>query len=319
MDNERNGFALMGALKTLEFIGTRVITKAPALYNIANLAISAFDDAVLKTSEVKGTPLVLVYQQGRVGSTSVYEALSSGQNKFPVFHLHTLSFDRANSIIHERRLSKSRIDRNIFLAKKVAASIERRRLMGRDSAPHKLVVIFREPIGLMISLIFMHGEKNFLKNFDGNNVSNYEKALSCIKGRLEADDPSGWAVNRWLEEILPSEIGIDPFFSDFDIHEGFGISRNKELDLCLLKFERLDTSFNKAVGSLLRIDMGHINLRHSNVHKNAKYDRLHQFVKENLELSVDFCRRAYDTRTMRHFYSEKEREALIAKWARRKR
>lgn len=304
----------MNALKLLEFAGTRALKRLPFLYSTAARGIGLVDSVSLAINEWNSKPLLLVYQQGRVASTSVYEALARSQSGLSVFHLHTISAQRADEIVARSRESGIRLDRNIILAKKVAQSLGRRRQRGRLSRPFKVVTIFREPVGIMLSLKMLNAQQSFADSLAMGSIPSPQEALEQVKASLERDDPSGWAIGNWFEEVLQEELGVDVFSVPFDHKNGFTLIETKEFDLVLLKYEMLKTSFSPAITALLGNEPPGLELRYSNVHRNDPFDEAHAYIKENLRLSQEFCERAYSTRFMQHFYSEEERKQLFLRW-----
>jgi len=304
----------MNALKSLEFAGTRALKRVPFLYSTATKGVGLFDSASLAINEWRSKPLLLVYQQGRVASTSVYEALARAQSGLSVFHLHTLSAQRADEVAARSKESGTRLDRNIILAKKVARSLDRRRQRGGLAQPFKVVTIFREPIGIMLSLKMMDAQQSFADISAMGTLPSPQDALEHVKASLERDDPSGWAIGNWFEEVLQEELSIDVFSTPFDHKNGFTLIGNNEFDLVLLKYEMLKTSLTPAITALLGQEPPGLELRYSNVHRNDPFDEIHAYIKENLRLSQEFCERAYSTRFMQHFYSDEEREQLCLRW-----
>lgn len=52
----------------------------------------------IKDTEIRNVPIV-IYQMGKVGSSSIYNSLK--QNGFQVYHIHTLDLSRTKRIIDE--------------------------------------------------------------------------------------------------------------------------------------------------------------------------------------------------------------------------
>ena len=305
----------MNRLRILEFLGVRLVVRMPITYRAGAFFIGVADSILLKVYERWKKSYVIVYQQGRVGSTSVYEALSKHQAQYPVFHLHTMSLSHATRLIEGKKKQNSKIDRNVILSKKVALSIRSGCERNLEPPRHKIITIVREPIGLMLSLIFMRGKTSLQEFLGVEDDLHGLKSAVLFKERLERDDPAQWMINRWFEEVLPSELGVDLLSRESIGGNGFGIFRSSRYDICVLKFERLNESFGDAMSEFLGLSMDHAKLEIANIHGDKKYHDLHRYLKGNLKLSSDFCRRAYSTPTMQHFYSEAEREVLIEKWS----
>lgn len=293
----------MSILKRIEFAGTRALKRAPFLYVAATRVIGMADSAVLSLAEMRGRPLLIVYQQGRVASTSVYEALVRARPGMPVFRLHTLSAERAQATVDRWYRKGGPVARNLILSGKVARSLERRRARGGSAPPLKIVTIFRDPIAVMLSLSFFRARQAMPELFAAESDAAREEALAITRSTLEGDDPSGWETGRWLDEVLNAELGIDVYETPFDHRRGFSLRRSPDFDLALIKFERLGTALTEATGTLIGSDRPAPDLRRANIHRVREFTRTEDHIKRHLTLSGAFCDRAYSTRFMQHFYS----------------
>jgi hypothetical protein len=298
--------------KRMELRLTRVVAHSPDwVYDLSRNVRAAFDIPYIRWKSSADVPFVLVYQQGRVASTSVYESLCSLELGLPIFHVHTLSRARAEARIERARREGRRVDRNLVVGSALSRELEKHQAdPGR--APWKVVTIFRDPIAVMMSIHFMHPE--ILEASTGAGEIERDAMLEHFQRIFENDDPAGWELSRWYEDVFAEETGVDVFAHPFDRDRGYSIVREQGLEVLLLRFESLRQCFSEAVAEWLDVSPSRVSLPHANVHREKSLDGLHDFAKKNLALSRAACERVYSTRFVRHFYSDAAIEALVDRW-----
>lgn len=160
-------------------MATGFVANSPApIYNGARMIQNLCDFRKINKAVRHGIPLVLVYQQGRVASTSVYASLLAANLDMPVYHVHTLSSARATEWIERAKQSGRRINRNFVLGKMLGEVIS-----GLGEGPYpdpwKIICIFREPISVMLSLHFLNPREN-LRNYWKNTERKIRTGLLII-------------------------------------------------------------------------------------------------------------------------------------------
>ena len=305
----------MGVLKFVDFKATRwLANSSPSIYNIARWLRCFFDKIYIDWSIYKNKPFVLIYQQGRVASTSVYESVCAVNLPYPVFHVHTVSAQRAQKRIAMAKKNKTRVDRNLVVGRLVGEAIERNK--GKNgSEPWKVISIFRDPISIIMSLHFMNIDRHLQGVSTGNGRIDKMAVMQHFERLFANDDPSGWAIVNWFDDVFLEELGVDVYSHQFEYKKGYTIINDLRFNILLLKFENLASAFKYGAAKLLNVESQRLNLLHSNIHRDRRYDEVHKYVKKNFKLSRSICEKVYSTKFMKHFYSEDEIEELIRKWS----
>ncbi|PLX48509.1 MAG: hypothetical protein C0613_10835 [Desulfobulbaceae bacterium] len=305
----------MSHRKTGRELTTVLVSRAPRfVYDIARIGQNIVDRWVISRAVQNGTPVVLIYQYGRVASTSLYTSLLAANLEFPVYHVHTLSQYRANQGIYKAKEHGRRVARYLVLGKIVGEKI----ISLRDSPPPqpwKIVTVFRDPVSVMISLHFMNVSRYFAGSLKKNGELDKHKAIEHFLEILEKDDPSGWALSNWFDDVFYNELGVDVYKHKFDKDRGYTIINDSIFDILLLRFENLETGFNEGVAKLFNVDKQRVKLLHSHLHKDDKYADLQNYVKNNLKLSKSSCDKIYATKFAKHFYSDELISKLTKKWS----
>jgi len=191
-----------------------------------------------------------------------------------------------------------------------------RQKIGRLVQPWKIICICRDPISIVISLHFMEPETSFRHLMDGDGRLDNPSVLEHFIRLFDNDDPSGWGVCRWFDDVFRDELGIDVYEYPFDVERGYTVIKDGCFSILLLRFEDLATAFSVGVAELLGVDPSRLTLLHSHIHKNDRYAAQHQYIKTHLKLSRDTCNKIYATKLVSHFYSASSIERLTQHWTR---
>jgi hypothetical protein len=301
----------MNLIKKLDQLSTRYITNSNALvYNAVRSVRCKLDKYKLSGYIDKKIPLTLVYQQGRVGSTSVYEALQSAQLGHPVYHVHTIDSDNASKQIYKQKIRKEKVYRNLFIGKYLGDLIS----SGRKTQKWNIVCIFRDPIAVVMSLYFMNAKSSFKGTLNDEGTIDPSLAMEHLRTLFENDDPNDWAVVNWFDTIFYHEVGVNVYDYKFDYDKGYVVIETEEYRIILLKLESLKEQFSAAMADFYNTDETKFALKVANVHRDQKQDEVHQIVKKDFELTQKNCQKVYQTKFVEHFYSPSEIELLAKKW-----
>jgi len=304
------------SLKTVKLKATEFIVNSSAgLYNLARFLYCSIDQFLINLNSKRGKPFILIYQQGRVASTSVYESIKSLNLSYPVHHVHTISYKHAQGEIDRLKKKGGKVYRHFFVGKYLYKALNRHNL--RDNPlPWKIICIFRDPIEIMISLHFLNLDNAPNNKFSINGELDKKKTLAFFENLFENNDPSNWAICNWFDDVFFKELGIDVFLTPFDKTDGYTLISSNKMDVLLIRFENLEQAYKQGTAKLLGLNPNDINLQHENLHVNKSANELHKYIKQNLKLSKNACEKVYSTKFVQHFYSPELIEILTSKWTR---
>ncbi len=296
-------------------IVTRAISRSPCIvYNCARAIQNFIDAHKIREAVSSDNPLILIYQYGRVASTSVYTSVLDANLGHPVYHVHTLSADRASKWIQKARQNKEKIDRNIIVGKLLGDIISNSSANPRQT-PWKIICIFREPISVIISLHFLNPKGPFAELLAKHGNSCPDRVLKYFQDLFNRDDPAGWLLTRWCDDVFFEETGINVYDYGFNVDQGFAILRENKFEILLLRFEDLTNAFKQGAARFFEKEEQQFNLAHSHIHKSDEYQDVHDYVKLHLKLPIGTCEKIYSTKFFNHFYSKATIEMLVAKWS----
>lgn len=252
---------------------------------------------------------ILVYQPGKVGSSSIYKSIFN--LKLPVIHLHRLAY---NSNLFG--------DENISAYNELMEQIKQSRI--------KIITGVREPISRDISNFihnlndgrwytysFLNQDINdtFQKVVDKYYVNkNYKHELRNDYKWLDISWNCGkyGQMFEWFDFELKKVFGIDIYDYPFDKEKGITIIKKDNIEIFLYKLEQLNNN-EKELGKF--IGNSKFTLLNDNVGNEKKYKYLYEEFLQNLKISKNYFEIYYlNNEKMKHFYTEKEISIFMQKW-----
>jgi len=252
---------------------------------------------------------ILIYQPGKVGSSSIYKSILD--LKLPVIHLHRLAYNF-----------------NLFGNENINAYNE---LMERiKQSKIKIITGVREPIirdisnfihnlddGRWYTYSFLNQDMNNTfqrvvdryyvnKNFEHRAEGNYKWLdISWNYGKYGQ-------IFEWFDFELKKVFGIDIYDYPFDREKGFTVIKKGNVEVFLYKLENLNNN-EKSLGEF--IGNSKFTLLNDNIGNKKKYKYLYQEFLKNLKISRSYFEVYYhDNKKMKHFYTDSEVSMFMKRW-----
>ena len=218
------------------------------------------------------TPGFLLFQPGKVGSSTVYYTLKKAG--VPVIHFH--SFD-ADIYLEQLECYLKQADQQI-----------------------RMITLVRDPVARDISMYMQRFTELYL---DKNTVD--ADILQGIYKYLKQSLTQKCSEEfQWFDKIKKIT-GIDIFQYPFDKENGWGIVRQGKWEILILKVEKLNQNL-KILEKFTRTELKRFVKDNIGEQKNYKY--LYAAVKEKLGLSADVLDQYYEcNERFDHFYTEQEK------------
>lgn len=242
---------------------------------------------------------ILVYQMGKVGSSTVVDTLHQLRLDRPVLHLHTLAADRLAFAKARQRGSGSP-----FLHEHLLVSTILEKKLSQAPFPCSVITLTREPISRAISFVFEDRVKQAPHALKPDGTVD-TAALSEVVNQLLASPDNGTAdPSLWFDGELRSVFGVDVFAHPYDLERGYTIIPGEHVRVLVLRMEDLNRSLALALADFLGLDAGAITLREANVGGAKWYSGYLEEVKRTLQLPPDVARSVFGTRYFKHFYAQ---------------
>jgi hypothetical protein len=274
------------------------------------------------TIAARNKPLLLVYQMGKVGSTTVEESLKAAHLDYSIFHIHVLteegisweekSYFGDTPKFRRRSLwpkTKHLYD-SLFLSKRVQVPLNGQQRL-------KVVTLVRDPIARNISAFFQTLERtspDLLKN-SSDPGEQVERLNHSFRRSLDENSESYYRYPYdWFNCELKPSFEVDVFATDFPKAKGYQIYSSGRADILLLKLEDLEEKGREAISKFLGLD--DFLLRRSNETGSKSYASIYQAFVNSLILPEGYVEDQIQKNRVDHFYTRSEIDNFRSKWNR---
>jgi hypothetical protein len=248
----------------------------------------------------------LVYQMGKVGSSTVVETLENLPLLSPIVRVHSLHPAKVSEDIETLRESLGYLREHV-----ITSSTLVQKQLDWGEFPCTVITLTREPVGRAISFAFQDWrrqlpEVSVVRDLDPEKM--IELVMQKLRpGSLHADP------GRWFERELKSVFGIDVMTVPYDFDQGYVKIQAGPVDVLVMRMEDLDRSLKGGLRELYGLSSRGIEVERSNVGKKKAYADLLADVKARLSLPRPVSKRVWSTDYARHFYGP-DLSRLRDKW-----
>ena len=261
---------------------------------------------------------IIIFQPGKVGSNTLKATLKAYGK--PVVSCHGILFS-------------SEYDGSLELKRAYIQALKSKKNI-------KMITLVREPISKDIGHFFQKidfaendvgwlikgiMEKNFQTSFlnylsmitpfdftEKQNKVKFNEQMICHIDYIGKKSDKG-ALLGWYEEELLHNLDIDILDSDFDIDHGYGIMKCGNIELLILKLEKLN-QLADVIGNFVGIEQ--LKLISVNQAINKSYKYAYKQFYEAIWLPKEYVDFYYqENEYLNHFYSDKERDEFYRKWS----
>lgn len=251
-----------------------------------------------------GVRSVLIFQMGKVGSTTIEHTVRGMGLGIPVYHIHRLSdagiqrVDRANE-----RASDWKYPWNLAVSKAIRNCPE---IIDNGL----FVSIVRDPIAIAVSSFFQTCKRHRPHLISGNSIDTellHDELLQLLRNYRYGD--------TWIEEEIHGWLGIDIYAFPFDRRRRALVGEAGNRRVLFLRMEDFSQGTERELAAFLGAGAKQVSLRNANVGQEKWYGRQYQEFVSSLNLPEDMVASIYaNTRYVRHFYSAEEIEGFRRKW-----
>lgn len=239
---------------------------------------------------------ILIFQCTKVGSATVYHSLiKAGLNSV---HTHFINADWLPGCISDPIFHRPEEQKEAIRVLQNTKNI-------------KIITLVREPIGRDISQFFEAFTDNIIIKRDyysSDMVSGIEKFIDELSyvGEL------GYQF-EWFNKEIKQVFGVDIYKYHFDREKGYGIIKENNVEILLLKMEKLNQC-EKVIGEFAGAD--NFKLEIVNTGRKKLYHFAYEELKREIRIPRYIVDRYYKNNSaMDHFYTEEEKAAFLDRWA----
>lgn len=239
---------------------------------------------------------VLVYQMGKVGSTSTYRSLSeAGVDCIQVHRIHPSSI---------------RLVRRTYLEKGIAPKDEEIGMaiwegLQKSDDPVKIITMVREPVSRNISAYF----QNLNHFFQDRKVD--EIAVGKAMESFLCEYPHRVPL-EWFEDEFRKVTGIDVYAYPFDPEIGYTQISSGRFEVLIMRVDLSDEQKCSLLDKFLGIKG--LVMNNANISSAKTYATLYSEFKKQIQLPEEYVESLMSSDYATHFYSSAERDRVRDEW-----
>jgi hypothetical protein len=264
----------------------REILLVPALHWVKSMSIR------YRRGEIP----VLVFQVGKVGSSTVYYSLKAAG--IACEHVHRIAPGGIARVADERRRKGLPIK-----DERVGLALNDR--IRRSDGKVRIVTMVREPVSRNISAFFQN-----LADYYGETPLEAISVDDAIRRFME-EYPHHVILN-WFDVEFEPVTGISIFDHPFPTGTQSMIVSEGRFEILVLRVEAPDDVKKEALERFLHLD--NLELVRANVGGIKDYARLYENFRRHISLPAEYLDRMLDSKYARHFYTPEEITKIRALW-----
>jgi len=286
-----------------------MISLKKILRQIYPYSIGLVEQIVISSRTFSKKSSILIYQMGKVGSSTIEKSLKSAAIKEPVYHIHFLSNEGINFAEQYYRELNCGLPRHLIRSKMLREAIT-----SSSGNSWKIITLVREPIGRTISNLFQNVQDAHPQFINKNGTLKITQVtdylIQCFNDFNEADD----FTCSWLDKEVNKVFRIDTYSYPFDQNKGYSIIQKNNIEILILRMEDMNNNFNEALSRFLNISKPII-MEKANIGKKKKYSNDYKSVVGNIKISDQICDKIYQSKYVQHFYSSEMIDSFFKKWS----
>src|SRR5687767_8565754 len=205
-------------------------------------------------SHLRCRAATVVYQMGKVGSSTIVASVKTLKLDKPVYHVHGLTWA---GIGHGKqmyaRMFRDGPDTNFRRANHLFASqhLCKKIAKGIGNRPWKVISLVRDPVATNVSAFFQiidHYLPGFTQQYKVGAVQ-IDDAIQVFLDQYDHEEPL-----MWFDIELKSTLGVDVYATRFPKSKGYEIYRGAKVDVLILRLEDMNERAGEAFKEFLGID-----------------------------------------------------------------
>lgn len=255
-------------------------------------------------SRPKANP-ILIYQMGKVGSSTIYQSLIRARINAPLFHLHLLNnLDAIEEFILKTRQNPAQTLKEINKGREL-----RNRFLSGEFANLNIITLVRDPVARNVSAFFQNIYE-VIPDFDANSEVD-EAAIDRLKKSF-LNDYDHNAPLEWFDTQLRDVFDFDVFSREFSKTSGYSIYEESRFKLLILRLENLDMCVRPAMKEFLGLKA--FQILDSNISQQKRVGNTYKKFINNLILPDAYLDKMYNSKFARHFYTPEEIMLFRKRW-----
>lgn len=256
---------------------------------------------------------VVIYQMGKVGSSTVKYSLGELGRPMNLYHVHALTQERIDWQ-QDAYKNASRIKGKAVVHNHLVEGMYLRKLLDRNTQQRwKVITLIRDPIARNISTFFQSLNIFFPEWVKEHNIAqdtlvdHIEEMTELFLNKADHQLPLVW-FDKYLEPVF----SIDVYNQEFPASKGYAIYSNEHVEMLLMKLEDLNHYAPAAFNEFLGIEG--FELKKANITSEKAESKAYSKFKELIKLPDSYIDEMYSSKLVQHFYTQGEVDRFRSKW-----
>jgi hypothetical protein len=284
-----------------------------SIFNLSQIFGQVSYNLYFTLRDLGADSIIVIYQMGKVGSTTLTETLGALSLKMPIYQVHHLTEEGLklmdyNAMIRERPV----IRRRAYWSGKHL----QRRL--KPQAFYKktwyVLTLTRDPVARNISGFFHLLKRDHPNLYADFGVIDNETLFPRLKDTFLLDFRHNKPL-EWFDNEIKNVLNIDLYKQPFPSRRGYDIIQKENVRLLILRLEDLNACIQPALESWLGKSFDSILIVSANRADEKPYESYYHAFNNWLVLPDDYLHRMYESKFARHFYSTAELDRFFRGWA----
>jgi hypothetical protein len=263
---------------------------------------------------------LIIYQMGKVGSSTIVETLANHCPQYAVYQVHVLTRDWISNVEGQYRkaskdLGRPTIDQHVLASRYLLERFDRE----RSGKRWKVISIVRDPVARNISAFFQAFPIYFSQEVAKEAAKHGGRSISG----LDVDRLIGLFLDQfgedrhhlpleWFQLHMQPAFGLDVYDSPFDRDRGYQTYSNEQCELLVLRMEDLRNTLQPALRDFLGVEIPV--LTSANVSADKEYADSYREFMERMVLPPSYLDTLYNSKYARYFYTEEEIAGFRRRW-----
>lgn len=249
---------------------------------------------------------IIVYQMGKVGSSSIYNALRRLELDVPVYHSHGIAHIEEGEMNMKAAFGEVAGHMQVLDRERKLREL----VLGQPKQRWMLISGVRNPVDRVISTFFQMLEP-VIPDL-GEKYAKGEVTLEQFHERFYKHIGRG-APRDWFDRQVKPVFGIDVYAVPFPHELGYQTYQAPRAQMLLIRFGDLNRQFGTVAREFLHIP--HLELPRVNVSSEKSSGALYRDFLRTVRPPTAWLEAVLDTKLARHFYADAERAESYHFWA----
>ena len=250
-------------------------------------------------SVLDSRPIVLVYQMGKVASSSIYHSLKKYPQHCHTFHTHILTAKRIEAKVAKRSISLFNPDWRIQRSKDLLRNII------EPGHPAKVITLVRDPFARSISSFFEISSSVSKAPLDPVAAMHYLESAFFEETNLLHPD-------YWFDKEFNHALRLDIFDYPFNPEQGWLRFSKSPYEVLVLSIDLPDKEKAEQISKF--VDIPGFEFERKNTSPPGGCFELYNSFKAHIRFPKDAIDKVLNTQYCRHFFDAVRRDALRERW-----